>query len=176
MFTQRLDQLRRTDWVVYAEPPFGGPEQVLAYLGRYTHRVAIANSRLISLADGSELFLEDYRRKRKAKVMTLDAGEFMRRFRLQTLPDGFHHIRLMASSPMADATIKSPSAVSSLTSATLRLIKKPAMILSSNARSPSAHIAAPPCGASTSSREPARATNRFVVTRHDQRLHHPPVP
>src|SRR6516165_7501286 len=48
----RLDQLRRTDWVVYAKPPFGGPEQVLAYLGRYTHRVAIANSRLISLADG----------------------------------------------------------------------------------------------------------------------------
>jgi hypothetical protein len=53
-FTQRLDQLRRTDWVVYAKPPFGGPEQVLAYLGRYTHRVAIANSRLISLADGKE--------------------------------------------------------------------------------------------------------------------------
>lgn len=55
-FAQRLDQLRRTDWVVYAKPPFGGPEQVLAYLGRYTHRVAIANSRLMSLADGKVSF------------------------------------------------------------------------------------------------------------------------
>lgn len=55
-FAERLDQLRRTDWVVYAKPPFGGPEQVLAYLGRYTHRVAIANSRLISLADGKVSF------------------------------------------------------------------------------------------------------------------------
>lgn len=93
-FTQRLDQLRRTDWVVYAKPPFGGPEQVLAYLGRYTHRVAIANSRLISLADGKVSFSwKDYRQNRKAKVMTLDADEFMRRFLLHTLPDGFHRIR-----------------------------------------------------------------------------------
>ena len=93
-FTQRLDQLRRTDWVVYAKPPFGGPEQVLAYLGRYTHRVAIANSRLISLAKGKVSFSwKDYRQNRKAKVMTLDAGEFMRRFLLHTLPDGFHRIR-----------------------------------------------------------------------------------
>jgi len=75
-FTQRLDQLRRTDWVVYAKPPFGGPEQVLAYLGRYTHRVAIANSRLISLADGKVSFSwKDYRQNRKTKVMTLDADE-----------------------------------------------------------------------------------------------------
>jgi len=93
-FTQRLDQLRRTDWVVYAKPPFGGPEQVLTYLGRYTHRVAIANSRLISLAKGKVSFSwKDYRQNRKAKVMTLDAGEFMRRFLLHTLPDGFHRIR-----------------------------------------------------------------------------------
>lgn len=58
-FTQRLDQLRRTDRIVYANPPFGGPEQVLAYLGRYTHRVAIANSRLISLADGKVSFFQE---------------------------------------------------------------------------------------------------------------------
>jgi Putative transposase/Transposase zinc-binding domain len=93
-FAQRLDQLRRADWVVYAKPPFGGPEQVLAYLGRYTHRVAIANSRLISLSDGKLSFSwRDYRQNRKAKVMTLDADEFIRRFLLHTLPDGFHRIR-----------------------------------------------------------------------------------
>nr|WP_246775059.1 transposase [Bradyrhizobium diazoefficiens] len=91
-FTQRLDQLRRTDWVVYAKPPFGGPEQAL--LGRYTHRVGIANSRLISLADDKVSFSwKDSRQNRKAKVMTLDAGEFIRRFLLHTLPDGFHRIR-----------------------------------------------------------------------------------
>lgn len=93
-FAERLAQLRRTDWVVYAKPPFGGPEQVLAYLGRYTHRVAIANSRLISLADGKVSFSwKDYRQNRKAKVMMLDADEFIRRFLLHTLPDGFHRIR-----------------------------------------------------------------------------------
>ena len=62
-FARRLDQLRRIEWVVYAKPPFGGPEQVLAYLGRYTHRVAIANSRLVSLSDGKVRFTwKDYRR------------------------------------------------------------------------------------------------------------------
>jgi Putative transposase len=92
--TRRDRQLRRTDWVVYANPPFGGPERVLAYLGRYTHRVAIANSRLISLVDGKVSFpWKNYRQNRKAKVMTLDADEFMRRFLLHTLPDGFHRIR-----------------------------------------------------------------------------------
>lgn len=90
----RLDQLRRIDWVVYAEPPFGGSEQVLAYLGRYMHRVAIANSRLILLSDGKVSFAwKDYRQNRKTKVMTLDADEFIRRFLLHTLPDGFHRIR-----------------------------------------------------------------------------------
>lgn len=94
LHSPRLNQLRRTNWVVYAKPPFGGPEQVLAYLGRYTHRVAIANSRLISLADGKVSFSwKDYRQNRKAKVMTLDADEFIRRFLLHTLPDGFHRIR-----------------------------------------------------------------------------------
>jgi hypothetical protein len=93
-FVQRLDQLRRRDWVVYAKPPFGGPEQVLAYLGRYTHRVAIANSRLISLCDGRVSFSwKDYRQHGKSRVMTLDADEFIRRFLLHTLPDGFHRIR-----------------------------------------------------------------------------------
>ena len=93
-FARRLGELRRLNWVVYAKPPFGGPEQVLAYLGRYTHRVAIANSRLLSLADGKVCFTwKDYRADGETKVMTLDADEFIRRFLLHALPDGFHRIR-----------------------------------------------------------------------------------
>jgi len=93
-FARRLGELRRLDWVVYAKPPFGSPEQVLAYLGRYTHRVAIANSRLLSLADGKVRFTwKDYRQGGITKVMTLDADEFIRRFLLHALPDGFHRIR-----------------------------------------------------------------------------------
>jgi hypothetical protein len=93
-FTQRLGQLRRIDWVVFAKPPFGGPEQVLAYLARYTHRVAIANSRLISLSNGKVRFTwKDYRQSSKSKLMTLDADEFIRRFLLHALPDGFRRIR-----------------------------------------------------------------------------------
>ena len=80
--------------MVYAKAPFGGPEQVLAYLGRYTDRVAIANSRLISLSDGKVRFTwKDYRANGKTKVMMLAADEFIRRFLLHTLPDGFHRIR-----------------------------------------------------------------------------------
>jgi hypothetical protein len=93
-FARRLGELRHLDWVVYAKPPFGGPEQVLVYLGRYTHRVAIANSRLLSLADGKVRFTwKDYRQGGITKVMTLDADEFIRRFLLHALPDGFHRIR-----------------------------------------------------------------------------------
>ncbi|MEA2780402.1 MAG: hypothetical protein QOK29_1946 [Rhodospirillaceae bacterium] len=93
-FARHLVQFRRVEWVVYAKPPFGGPEQVLAYLGRYTHRVAISNSRLVSLRDGRVGFRwKDYRHHGKPKLMTLDAGEFIRRFLLHTLPDGFHRIR-----------------------------------------------------------------------------------
>jgi hypothetical protein len=93
-FSLRLGELRRVDWVVYAKPPFGGPEQVLAYLGRYTHRVAIANARLIGMTDDEVAFRwKDYRHHSKSKVMTLDAHEFIRRFLLHTLPDGFHRIR-----------------------------------------------------------------------------------
>lgn len=90
-FTAGLDQLRRIEWVVYAKPPFGSPAQVLAYLGRYTHRVVIVNSRLISLSDGKVRFIrKDYRQDGNTKLMTLDANEFIRRFLLQALPDGFH--------------------------------------------------------------------------------------
>jgi hypothetical protein len=94
MFAARLRPLRTIRWVVYAKRPFGGPEQVLDYLGRYTHRVAIANSRLLGLAEGQVSFRwKDYRHHDKQKVMTLAADEFIRRFLLHVLPDGFHRIR-----------------------------------------------------------------------------------
>jgi putative transposase/transposase-like zinc-binding protein len=93
-FTAYLQPLRRTDWVVYAKRPFGGPQQVLDYLGRYTHRVAITNSRLLDLADGEVRFRwKDYRQPERPKTMTLHAGEFIRRFLLHVLPDGFRRIR-----------------------------------------------------------------------------------
>jgi hypothetical protein len=93
-FARLLAKLRGIDWVVYAKPPFGGPEQVLAYLGRYTHRVAIANSRLVKFEDGHVSFRwRDYRKEALNKVMTLPAEEFIRRFLLHTLPDGFQRIR-----------------------------------------------------------------------------------
>ena len=87
---------RRRDWVVYAKPPFGGPKQVLKYLARYTHRVAIGNSRLVALDDDGQVSFrwKDYGSSGRAnKVMRLDAGEFLRRFLLHVLPDGFHRIR-----------------------------------------------------------------------------------
>jgi len=81
-------------WVVHAKPPFGGPEQVLKYLARYTHRVAISNSRILSVADGKVTFLwKDYADGNKTKAMTLDAVEFIRRFLLHILPAGFMRIR-----------------------------------------------------------------------------------
>ena len=93
-FAAYLAPLRRRKWYLYSKPLFGGPEAVLAYLARYTHRVAIANRRLISLTDGKIRFTwKDYRQDGNTKVMTLDAGEFIRRFLLHTLPDGFHRIR-----------------------------------------------------------------------------------
>jgi hypothetical protein len=94
VFAQRLADLTGVDWVVYAKPPFGGPDAVLAYLGRYTHRVAIADSRLTRLKDGDVDFTwKDYRDSGKTKVMTLSADEFIRRFLPHTVPDGFHRIR-----------------------------------------------------------------------------------
>ncbi len=93
-FARRLDDLQRVEWVVYAKPPFAGPEQVLAYLGRYTHRVAIANSRLVGVTDSAVTFRwKDYRHHGRSRTMTLAAFEFIRRFLLHTLPDGFHRIR-----------------------------------------------------------------------------------
>jgi hypothetical protein len=84
----------RVKWVVFVKPPFGGPEQVLKYLARYTHRVAISNSRILSVADGKVTFQwKDYADGNKTKIMTLDAVEFIRRFLLHILPGGFVRIR-----------------------------------------------------------------------------------
>jgi hypothetical protein len=93
-FAALCSRTKRIKWVVFVKPPFGGPEQVLKYLARYTHRVAISNSRILSIADGEVTFLwMDYADRNKTKVMTLDAVEFIRRFLLHILPAGFVRIR-----------------------------------------------------------------------------------
>jgi hypothetical protein len=95
-FDAYLSPLRKLEWVVYAKRPFAGPEAVLAYLSRYTHRVAISNSRLVALDDKGVTFKwKDYRAKarHRQKVMTLRTDEFIRRFLLHVLPQGFHRIR-----------------------------------------------------------------------------------
>ena len=96
MFVRHLAPLRKKRWVVYAKPPFAGPEAVLAYLARYTHRVAISNSRLVSLDEAGVTFRsKDYRCNGAERygTMTLSADEFIRRFLLHVLPKGFHRIR-----------------------------------------------------------------------------------
>jgi len=93
-FRQFLATLRAPDWVVYAKPPFASPAQVLEYLGRYTHRVAISNDRLVSVDDGQVCFRwKDYAHGNRVKPMTLSADEFLRRFLLHVLPGGFVRIR-----------------------------------------------------------------------------------
>ena len=93
-FAERVCALRQSPFVVYAKPPFGGPERVLAYLARYTHRTAIANSRIVAVDDDEVAFsYKDYRRGGRRGVMRLAPHEFIRRFLLHVLPDGFHRIR-----------------------------------------------------------------------------------
>jgi Putative transposase len=93
-FRRDLAPAWRADWVVYAKRPFAGPEQVLDYVGRYTHRVAISNNRLVSTDDGKVRFhWKDYRDDNRRKTMILPAAEFIRRFLIHVLPDGFHRIR-----------------------------------------------------------------------------------
>jgi hypothetical protein len=94
VFARFVAALRRAEWVVYAKPPFAGPEQVIAYLGRYTHRVAISNERLEALEDDHVSFRwRDYRDGGRRKTMRLEAVEFIRRFLLHVLPPGFLRIR-----------------------------------------------------------------------------------
>ena len=111
-FADWLQPLRQCEWVVYAKRPFAGPAAVLAYLSRYTHRVAISNSRLIALDEhGVSFRWKDYRAKGRTrhKTMTLGADEFMRRFLLHVLPGGFHRIRhygLLANAGRREALAK----------------------------------------------------------------------
>src|SRR5689334_1881681 len=93
-FAKLVGRLRRQDWVVYVKPAFGGPLQVLRYLGRYTHRIAISNHRLLAF-DGERVTFRwrDYAHGNKSRVMTLEAVEFLRRFFLHVLPKGFVRIR-----------------------------------------------------------------------------------
>ncbi len=118
-FAAYLAPLRKIEWVVYAKRPFAGPEAVLAYLSRYTHRVAISNSRLIALDDNEVTFKwKDYRAqgRERYKTMALPIPEFIRRFLVHVLPSGFHRIRHGAcpgldpgaSLPMAGALATSP--------------------------------------------------------------------
>jgi hypothetical protein len=93
-FFGRLNEIMRSEWVVYAKPPFGGPQQVLKYLARYTHRVAISNRRLVALQNGSVTFRwKDYAHGNQPAMMTLQATEFMRRFLFHVLPKGLVRIR-----------------------------------------------------------------------------------
>jgi hypothetical protein len=93
-FRSFLHRNRESEWVVYAKPPFGGPAQVLDYLGRYTHRVAISNNRLAAFKDGKVTFQwKDRKRHDRTRMMTLDAHEFIRRFLMHILPQGFAKIR-----------------------------------------------------------------------------------
>jgi hypothetical protein len=107
-FAAHLAPLRKAEWIVYAKRPFGGPEAVLAYLSRYTHRVAISNSRLIAFdSNGVTFKWKDYRAegRERQKLMTLATNEFIRRFLIHVLPSGFHRIRhygLFASSKRAE--------------------------------------------------------------------------
>ena len=145
-FTAYLVPVRKAEWVVYAKRPFGGPETVLAYLSRYTHRVAIANSRLIALDDTGVTFKwKDYRAKRRqgAKVMTLASDEFIRRFLIHVLPSGFHRIRhygLFANGGRAENIARARQLLN--VPATLR---EPTEADSANAEMPQALSHACPC-------------------------------
>ncbi|SFU23416.1 IS91 family transposase [Mesorhizobium sp. YR577] len=120
-FAAWLAPFRKSEWVVYAKPPFGGPEAVLAYLSRYTHRVAISNNRLISADAKTVTFRwKDYRIKNgdRQKVMGLATDEFIRRFLIHVLPDGFHRIRhygFLASAGRKAAIAKIRTALSTET-------------------------------------------------------------
>jgi Putative transposase/Transposase zinc-binding domain len=94
VFQHHLDSVRNVEWIVYAKPPFAGPQQVVDYVGRYTHRVAISNHRIVDIENGQVKFRwRDYRDNNQEKTMPLLADEFIRRFLLHVLPSGFHRIR-----------------------------------------------------------------------------------
>ena len=143
LFRRHLAPARKKRWVVYAKPPFAGPEAVLAYLARYTHRVAISNRRLIAHDEAGVTFrYKDYRRDDAARqqVMTLHPHEFMRRFLLHVLPRGFHRIRhygLLASSSRKDSLARAREL--------LAVAPKPEPAIKAEAVEPDAADHRPPC-------------------------------
>jgi len=180
-FTAWRAPFRKSEWVVYAKPPFGGPEAVLAYLSRYTHRVAISNARLVSAdADTVAFRWKDYRIKSgdRQKVMRLATPEFIRRFLIHVLPDGLHRIRhygLLASSTRKANITKIR---------TLLCVQRPEQTPASEPTPRSSHspcanhapVAAAPCASSKSSgagksrhhehRQGSRPHDKSPVTRH----------
>lgn len=161
-FRDWLAPMRQQEWVVYAKRPFAGPQAVLAYLSRYTHRVAIANSRLVALDEHGVTFRwKDYRAKGRTrhKTMTLPPQEFMRRFLLHVLPDGFHRIRhygLLANGNRRDCLALARSALRVSAAPTIsepatsaptficRHCGKPMIVLQVLVRTAAALIRAPP--------------------------------
>jgi hypothetical protein len=129
VFHALLSTLRNKEWVVYSKPPFGGPEHVLKYLARYTHRVAISNGRLLSLDNGQVRFRwRDSRHNNRSGVMTLDAVEFIRRFLLHVLPAGFlkiRHFGLLANRNRSQALALCRSHLHAITSDNSALLTEP---------------------------------------------------
>lgn len=128
-FRRWLSELYAQRWVVYAKPPFGGPQQVFRYLGRYTHRVAISNSRLVSMTNDHVHFQwRDYAAGNTQKVMQLDAAEFVRRFLLHVLPKGFVRIRhygLMASGNVSGKLARCRELLEGKNAVAVQVISKP---------------------------------------------------
>jgi hypothetical protein len=140
-FHEHLTKMRCVDWVVYAKKPFGGPAQVLAYLGRYTHRVAVANSRLLTMDDNHVAFTwKDYRQNGAVKIMSLTPNEFIRRFLLHALPDGFHRIRHFGF--MANARRAEKLALCRSLLADMSARSEPS---ANGAIPPQPHVGPPPC-------------------------------
>ena len=158
-FARYLAPLRRRKWYVYSKRPFGGPEAVLAYLSRYTHRVAISNRRLIALDENGVTFnYKDYRADGQArhKVMTLATNEFIRRFLSHVLPKGFHRIRyygLLAKSSCAENLGERASCLQCQNRKTSLII--PAALMRQKPAHIPVHAAAAACASSRPSRPAA---------------------
>ncbi len=129
-FARYLDPVRKTEWVVYAKPPFGGPERALEYLGRYTHRIAISNQRLVSMDNAEVCFRwKDYRHehKQKQQTMRLAPPEFIRRFLMHAVPPGFPRIRYYGFLASANRKLALPLCRKLLAVPILDLLPRPAL-------------------------------------------------
>ncbi len=143
-FKTLLRELYKTGWVVYAKAPMGGPEQVLKYLGRYTHRIAVSNRRILNIADGKVTFTyKDRQHNDQEKVMTLSAEEFVRRFLMHVLPAGFHKIRHYGLLAARNRTTKLLAAQLELAPALKDLCPESGLVL---AEQPTARPCCPVCG------------------------------